>query len=186
MKSQWILGAVAASAIAIGAAFVSVPCHAQRETAAFVEDAAAVGDVAAADDAPIEVAPRSRTWRLGFWELDFLALDRAPNRTTFRLLDLGILSLLEIGSGEAYHSFRLLDAPGVVQLATFQGDGPTFDRRLLDIQLMALLRSVRESAQQEETHILKMPLMGSLYGWEIDGTRKTRHLLFLGRYDVER
>lgn len=128
----------------------------------------------------------ARTWRLGFWELDLLALDLEPRGTTFRLLDLRILKLLEVGAGDDYYSFALLETPGVIEPLTVRRDGAEEELRLVDVQALALLRRTKESARREETRVVKPPLLRALYGHRLDGPDESREYLFLFRQEVER
>lgn len=135
----------------------------------------------------VEIAPRSRTYRIGVWKLDLMALDRLPDRTVFRLLDLRIFKLLEAGGGsDDFHSFALLEAPGVLELFTTRRDGAERELRLLDVQVLALLRDTHQSSRELETHVVKLPVLGSLYGHEVQGSTELWQYLFLGRREVER
>jgi hypothetical protein len=129
-----------------------------------------------------------RTFRLGFWEIDLLALDREPRGTTFRMLDFRILKALEIGSGADYHSFSLVEMPDLLNVVTTRREGPTSEHRLVDLQALALavLRLVRPSEQESETHLIKIPLVGSLYGYETDGIMEKQTILYLYRTKTER
>jgi hypothetical protein len=124
-----------------------------------------------------------RTFRLGFWEIDLLAVDREPRGTTFRMLDFRILKLLEIGSGADYHSFSLAEIPDLLNVITTRHEGATSEHRFVDLQALALaaLRLVRLSEQESETHLLKIPLVGSLYGHETDGIVEKQTILYLYR-----
>jgi len=148
----------------------------------------ATGSQATAGDAEtVEIAPRSRTYRIGVWKLDLVAVDRMPQRTVFRLLDLRIFKLLEIGSGsDDFYSYSVLEAPGVLELFTARRDGAQRELRILDVQALALLRDTHESSRELATHVVKLPILGSLYGHEIEGSTEQWQYLFLGRRQVER
>jgi hypothetical protein len=128
-----------------------------------------------------------RTHRLGVWELDLFALDLEPRGTTVRMLDFKILKILEIGAGDDYHSVSLVEMPDLLNIITTRHEGPTSEHRLVDVQMLALavLRLVRTSAREMETHLIKIPLLGSLYGHEKDGDKETHKILFLLRRDKE-
>ena len=129
-----------------------------------------------------------QTFRLGIWEFDLLALDLEPRGTTFRMLDFKILKLLEIGAGADYHSFSLVEMPDLLNLITTRHEGSTSEHRLVDLQMLALsaLRLDEESARESETHVLKVPVVGSLYGHEVDGSEESYKALYLIRWDGER
>jgi hypothetical protein len=129
-----------------------------------------------------------RTFRLGFWEIDLLALDREPRGTTFRFLDFKILKALEIGSGADYHSFSLVEMPDLLNIVTTRHEGPVSEHRFVDLQALALaaMRLVKKSEREAETQVLKIPLLGSLYGHEIDGATEEHTVLYLYRRENER
>jgi hypothetical protein len=146
------------------------------------------GTAAAGAPAAKEANSEPRTHRLGFWEIDLLAVDTAANRTTFRLLDFRIFKLLEIGSGEQYHSFSLVEMPVLLNILTTRRDGVTYEGRFIDVQAiaLALARATRESTRKSETHFLKLPVIGSLYGREVDGGEEQLTFLYLIRREANR
>lgn len=152
-------------------------------------DVAAQPPPAAERHAELE-RPRTEplTLRLGFWEIDFLALDLEPRGTTFRLLDFKILKVLEVGWGADYHSVSLVEMPDLLNGLTTRHEGPSYEHRLADVQMLALapLRVVKTSARESEAHLLKVPVVGSLFGREIDGSEKKYGVLYLFRWETER
>jgi hypothetical protein len=130
----------------------------------------------------------SHGFRLGLWELDLLALDLEPRGTTFRMLDFKILKGLEIGGGDDYHSFSLIEMPNLLNVVTTRREGPTYEHRVADLQALALalLRLGKKSANESETHLLKVPVAGSLYGHDVDGPAEKRRLLYLFGWESER
>jgi hypothetical protein len=148
--------------------------------------------VAAAGDAPVPVAekPRtdSRTFRIGIWEFDLLALDLEPRGTTFRMLDFRIFKALEVGGGSDYHSFSVVSIPHILDVLTTRHEGPTYEHRLADLQALALafLRLTKESERKYDTHLLKIPVAGSLYGREVDGATDNQTFLYVFGWDHER
>jgi hypothetical protein len=146
-----------------------------------------VEDSPVAEEAAVEErAAEPHTYRLGFWEIDLVALDTAPNRTTFRLLDFYIFKLLEIGSGEQYHSFSLVEMPVLLNVLTTRRDFETYEHRFADLQALAFAvgRATRESSRKSELHFLKLPIIGSLYGRDVDGEEEELTILYVIRREV--
>jgi hypothetical protein len=144
---------------------------------------------AASEETALEKQPAGpRTYRLGIWEFDLLALDLEPRGTTFRMLDFKILKLLEIGGGEDYHSVSLVEMPVLLNVFTTRHEGPVSEHRLVDLQALALAvgRFVKKSARETETHLLKIPVIGSLYGRDTDGGNDKHTVLYLIRWETER
>lgn len=182
MRAASSVTLAAAAGIALGCATSSVP----DAGAASVSAAPAAQDAANGADEAAVVRSGREGWRLGVWELDLVALDREPRGTTFRLLDLKILKLLEIGGGDDYYSFALLETPGVIEPITVRRDGVTEELRLVDVQALALLRRTRDSSTEAETRVVKPPVLRSLYGTTQDGADQSVEYLFVFRQEVER
>ncbi len=163
-----------AAALALGCASDSPPPDATSGSAA-----------AAAKTAP---EARSRTYRLGFWEFDLFALDLEPRGTTFRMLDIRIFKLLEVGGGKDYHSFSLVEMPQLFNVLTTRHEGPTHEFRVADVQALALalVRDTAESRTEKETHVLKVPVVGSMFGREIEGGTEKQMYLYVFRRELER
>jgi len=183
------LALTATLALAVGCASTRTPGEEATAPAAAQAAEAPAAD-AVPQPAPAEPAkspPRSRTFRLGFWEIDLLALDLEPRGTTFRVLDIRIFKLFEMGFGEDYHSVSFVEAPHLFNAITTRRDGITREHRVADVQVFALaaLRVLRESARKSETHVLKAPIVGSLYATETDGPSQERTLLYLVRYEAD-
>jgi hypothetical protein len=136
---------------------------------------------------PEKPRTESHTFRIGFWELDFLALDLEPRGATFRIFDIKILKLLEIGWGADYHSFSVVEFPYLLNVLTTRHEGPTYEHRLADVQALALavLRVGKASPRESEAHLLKVPVVGSLYGHEADGPEETYKVLYVFAWDTE-
>jgi hypothetical protein len=145
------------------------------------------GETPAAPSAA-EAEEEYRTFRIGFWELDLLALDVEPRGTTFRLLDFRILRLLEIGSGPEYHSFSMLEVPPLLNVFTTRRDGIERELRIVDIQAVAtaVTRHLREAEDVYETHFFKLPVIGSLFSRQRDDGTEHQTYLYLFRREVER
>jgi hypothetical protein len=158
--------------------------------AASAPEIAAQASEASSQPAPEAERAGPRTFRIGVWELDLLALDLEPSGTTFRMLDFKILKVLEIGRGADYHSFSLVEIPDLLHVISTRREGSTSEHRFVDLKALELaaLRVVRthSSAEESETHLLKIPLLGSLYGHEIDGESERHKVLYLGRWETER
>lgn len=177
MKSpQMVLIVAAAMSVALGCATGTAPAADEQETAA--------SDRIAPEKQPVS----SRVFRFGIWELDLLALDLEPRGTTFRMLDFKILKALEIGWGDDYHCFSLLEIPDLLNVMTTRHEGPGSEHRLVDVQALALavVRLVKQSERETETHLLKAPLLGSIYGSETDGPERKNTALYLVRWESER
>jgi hypothetical protein len=150
-------------------------------------DATAQEGAADQAKAPEERRTDSDTFRIGVWELDLLALDLEPRGTTFRMLDFKIFKLLEVGTGDDYHSFSLVEIPDLFNVLTTRHEGPTSEHRLADLQALALavVRLDKESDRESETHVLKIPVAGSLYGHETDGAEEKYRVLYVFAWDAE-
>jgi len=188
-----------ATIVLVSALAVAVGCatSAHRETpgsnpGAGVDIAVSpAGSTAGAGGATVDAAPsaartaRSETFRLGFWEIDLFSFERAPGRRQFRLMDFEIFRLLEVGGGDGYHSFAFLEAPEVFQGVVTRSDAATHEHRILDLQGLALFRSTKEGEAQTRTRVLKLPLVGDLYGHVVDGSTERRSLLYLLRHESQ-
>lgn len=173
-----------AGAVALGCATSTPP---QEES---VEADISLTDPAA-EEAPLEpqeTPPRSRTLRLGFWEIDLFALDLEPRGTTFRMLDFRIFKLLEVGFGENYHSVSLVEMPNLLNAITTRHEGIAHEHRFADVQALAVAvtRVLREDRDDAETHVMRLPVVGDFYGHELEGGEESRTILYLFRQDLER
>lgn len=175
-----------ASAAAAQVAGPAAPAPAAAEEWVDARSQASDGD-APATGAAEKKDPAYRTYRLGFWEFDLVALDVEPRGTTFRLLDLRIFRALEIGSGPDYHSFAIGEIPPLVTVFSTRHEEDTGELKLADVQAfaVALVRHVRESESEFETHFLKLPVLGSLFGRERDDVVESQHFLYVFRREVE-
>jgi hypothetical protein len=140
-----------------------------------------------AEPAAGEAAPDYRTYRLGFWEFDLFALDVEPRGTTFRMLDLAIFKLLEVGSGPDYHSFALVEIPPLFSVFSTRHEEDTGELKLADVSAfgVAVVRHTRDSETEYQTHVLKLPVLGSFFGLEREDTLEKQHFLYLFRREVE-
>lgn len=131
---------------------------------------------------------RSQTLRIGFWELDLVALDQEPRGTTFRLLDLKVFRLLEVGRGKEYHSFRFLEVPPLFHLGVSRREGAEQELRILDVDGLAtaLVRFNGQSERSSNLQVLKLPLIGSAYGREMGGGVENHTYGYVIRRQVER
>jgi len=154
---------------------------------AMASEGTTAGDAAGAVGAApsTERSVRSEIFRLGFWEIDLFSFERAPGRRQLRLMDFEILRLLEVGAGDGYHSFAFLEAPEVFQGFVTRSDGATHEHRVLDLQGLALFRSTKEGEAQTRTRLLKLPLLGDLYGHAVEGSMERRSLLYLLRHESQ-
>ena len=195
-----ILGAPMASRAQQGATAASTRFESTAEFSdgdeedAFAEE---FGDPQSLEDEGSSEGKR-RTIRLGFWVFDLFAVDLGPDRTRFRMLDFRIIKLLEIGSGSNYHSFSLLELPHLLTLAKTQRDGATYEHRLLDLEAveLAVARHRRSTPKDAETHLLKVPVLGSALGRDIRVTqadedspeevRERQMVLYVLRHEVDR
>lgn len=156
------------------------------EEASAPEQAAPPPSVAATD--PL---PDGNDFRIGFWEIDFIAVDRAPRGTTFRLLDFKIFRLLEVGQGPDYQAFSFFEMPELLSLFTSRQEGATSELRVMDVQAvsLALVRQTQESENISSSEYMKLPVLGPLFAvqtTEEQPTSERQTYLFLLRQDVPR
>lgn len=171
-------------ALAIGCASTSGPALSAGGTSG----PQAVATVAAAAKPAKPRRTDSRTFRIGFWEFDLLAMDLQPRGITFRVLDLAIAKALEIGGGHDYHSVSVLEIPHLLNVLTTRHEGPTYEHRLADLQALALaaLRMTKESERKHDAYLLKIPVAGSLYSHEVDGGTEKHSLFYVFGWTHER
>jgi hypothetical protein len=146
-------------------------------------------DEVADRDAAVETEPKPpRTYRLGFWVLDFLAVDLAPTRTALRVLDFKIISLLKVGAGDLYHEVGFVEMPYLLGLFATRRDGPENEFRVIDVEAIAaaIVRHKRESPNKVDTHVLRLPIVGGLYEHRIDGNTERHTYLYAFRRQQER
>jgi hypothetical protein len=179
--------AASASAEAAQVAGPAAPATAAAEEWVDGKSQASDGDAARTDGAEEKKRPDYRTYRLGFWEFDLVALDLEPRGTTFRLLDLRIFRALEIGSGPDYHSFAIGEIPPLVTVFSTRHEEDTGELKLADVQAfaVALVRHVRGSESEVESHFLKLPVLGSFFGREREDVVERQHFLYVFRREVE-
>jgi hypothetical protein len=196
MRLPLVLGA--ALAAALGCSTPTPPAPATLRTEASAPSTAVDGEWAdgksdetgsAAETAaePDRKPPDYRTFRLGFWEFDLMALDLEPRGTTFRLLDLRIFRLLEVGSGPDYHSFALGEIPPLVTLFSTRHEEETGEFKIVDVEALALalVRHTRDSESEFQTHFLKLPVLGSTFAREQEDGLEKQHILYVFRREVE-
>ncbi len=132
-----------------------------------------------------EEEPQDRSdVRVG-WGIYLFDMQREPNRTTTRVLDLWILRLLEVGSGTNpdYSAFGLLEGP-LFKIFARRKDGVTRELRFADFRILALYRGKRQSEDQSEWHVLKLPFIGSLLSREEIGNEHKWTFLYLVRVNI--
>jgi hypothetical protein len=132
----------------------------------------------------------SESFRIGFWEIDLFAVDHEPRGSTFRFLDFKIFRLLEIGQGSDYQAFSLFEMPELLTLFASRREGATRELRVFDLQAiaLALVRQVETDAGESQSHILKLPIIGSVVSSETDEEQpEVEHqtYMFLVRRDVK-
>jgi hypothetical protein len=176
MKAVLVLAAI--TGIALGCA---TPRPQQQVLAS--ADGSVVSPVAAE-----EFKPRSH--RIGFWEIDLVAIDYEPRGTTFRLFDFKIFRLLEVGQGADYQAFSFAEMPGLLSPFTMRHEDASDELRVFDVQAveLALVRQTSESATESEAHYFKVPVLGSLFSVEGDETQpelEHQSYFFVLRRDVE-
>jgi len=150
-------------------------------------EAAAEDTAPAAPDADSEVADPP-DFRIGFWVLDLFAIDREPRGETYRFLDLSVFRLFELGQGPDYRSFSLLEMPDLFNLVTSRREDPTAETRILDLQIIdfALFRQLVEAEDETQTHVLRLPVIGSAYGTVTEPELEKQTYGFLYRSEQER
>jgi hypothetical protein len=183
---------------------VPTPANAQEVEAPAGETAEILGAEEEAVDAPSplddstsapipEVAPEPilSNFRIGFWEIDFFAIDHDPRGDTYRFLDFKIFRFFELGSGPDYQSIGFFEMPQLLSFFTLRRDGIDRELRVFDVQAiaLALVRDLRDSEIGENTAILKLPILGSAYSIETDEDDPTlarQTIMYLYRRDVRR
>jgi len=143
---------------------------------------------AMAENAP---EPLPDDFRIGFWEFDLLSVDHEPRGTTVKILDLKIFKLFEFGSGDDYQAFSAFEVPELLSPVTVRREGEAQETRILDVQALstAVFREDRESADEADTHVMKLPVVGSVYSRESDfeePDKQEETVLFVIRQDVPR
>ncbi len=149
------------------------------------------GPAAASPVATAEESARNDGFRIGFWEIDLLAVDREPRGSTVRLLDFRIFKLLEAGQGPDYQSFRFFEMPDLLHLFSTSQEGESRELRVLDFEAIGLAatRQVAEDTDHASREYGKLPVLGSLFSveWnEEQPTTERQTYLFLVRRDVPR
>lgn len=152
-------------------------------------DVASPGPAAAPSVAPAEGPARNDGFRIGFWEIDLLAVDREPRGSTFRLLDFRIFRLLEAGQGPDYQSFRFFEMPDLLHLFSTSQEGESRELRVLDFEAIGLAatRQMAEDEDHASREYGKLPVLGSLFSveWsEEQPTTERQTYLFLVRRDA--
>lgn len=180
------LGLGLVSAVAARAESGETPTAVEGADQQPTAEAGAAGTATAATADPI-----SKSFRIGFWEIDLFAVDHEPRGDTFRLLDFRIFRLLEIGQGPDYQAFSLFEMPGLLNLFTSRRDGAASELRLLDLQAisLAMVRQVQEGEGSYSRSFVKLPVLGSVVSFEANEDapnveRQTTAFLF--RRDVPR
>ncbi len=130
-------------------------------------------------------------FRIGFWEIDLLAVDREERGTTFRFLDFKIFKLFEAGQGPDYQSFAFFEMPELLHLFTARSEGTRQELRVLDLEALgfAVARKVEEDPSESTTEFMKLPVLGPVVGTERSPDRPTTErqtYLFLVRRDMPR
>lgn len=143
---------------------------------------------AAAPDGGAAAEPGNDNFRIGFWVLDLFAIDREPRGETYRFLDLGIFRLLEVGQGPAYQSFSFFEMPDLLNLFTYRREDDTAEMRALDFQIvdLALVRQIQEAEDEKQLHVLRLPVIGSLYGTVTEPEADKEIYGYVYRREIER
>lgn len=110
--------------------------------------------------------------------VDLVTFERSEESTRLKLLDLRVLRLFEYLNSTEAQGIGFLESP-IFKLFARRSDANTSEMRFLDFRILAIFRSVRESAEKSELHFLRLPLLGSLYGYEREGDVERRTILFL-------
>jgi hypothetical protein len=176
-----LIAAMAASIVLGGAA------SARAEEATPEEATPAVEAAPAMEADPSETTRDTESFRIGFWEIDLFAIDREPRGVTYRFFDVRILRLFELGQGPAYHAFGLFHMPDLLSLALSRSEDETREVRVFDVQAidLAVFRHVRESADESGTHVLRLPVLGSLVAFESEPGVERQTYGYVVRQNVE-
>ncbi len=161
---------VAASVAVAAAALLTAPVAPRAQEAP-----------AGPEDEATEIPPQAERIRA----IPLFTYEREGDRKTLRVLDLVLLRLLEVGGGEeGYRRVSLLDTP-ILSLFRHRSEGATRETRLFDARLFALLRREQEGADRSAFHILKLPLLGSLFAHEREPGLERWRFLFAFRREVK-
>ncbi len=186
MKIVRIARASCLVALLIG--FAALRADADQNAPSAPADAAAVASESRQTSEDAAEKPLAPSFRIGFWEIDLLAIDHEARGRTVRFMDFEIFRLFEIGSGPSYHSFSLLEMPDLLNLFTFRAEDSTAEARLVDLQMidLALLRRLAEAEDEQQLSVLRLPVIGPLYGLERKPDLETQIHLFVFRREQER
>jgi hypothetical protein len=190
-RSALILAAIVWTGLAptVRAQTAESAAPAEAPAAAEVPGVADASTPPAAAAGPTEPSPKN--FRIGFWEIDFFAVDQEPRGSTFRFLDFKIFRLLEVGQGTDYQAFGLFEMPELLSLFASRREGSSRELRVFDVQAiaLALVRQIQTNEGESQTHILKLPVIGSVVSFEVDEEQpeiEHQTYLFLIRRDVKR
>lgn len=190
MRAQRTLAALGVAFLVASAAASAAEGAAETDDAAEAPAAPApeAQTAAAAPDASKAAEPRNDNFRIGFWEIDLFAIDREPRGETYRFLDFEIFRLFELGQGPAYQSFSFFEMPDLLNLFTFRREDDTSEVRAFDVQMidLALFRHIREAEDEKQLHVLRLPVIGSLYGTVTEPEVDQEIYGYVYRRDVER
>lgn len=143
--------------------------------------AARAQEAPAAPEEATPLPPRAERIRA----VPFFTYEREGERKTARVLDLFVLRLLEVGSGEeGYRRLAVLDTP-VFHVFRHRQEGGNTETRFFDAHLFALLRHEREGPDRSSFHIFKLPLLGSLFAHEREPGVERWRFLFAFRREVK-
>lgn len=113
------------------------------------------------------------------FDMGVFAIEEDQHTSSWRLLDLWIVSLVEVernDSGDSHVS--ILDGPGFA-LFESKRDGERSRIRVLDLPLFALYRSDVGRAPNRDLRVLDLPIVGSLFRRSQDEREIDWRVLFL-------
>lgn len=116
------------------------------------------------------------------FDFDIFAWEHEDDQTRVAVLDLFIVSLVDVRSREPdYSRVELLDAPLVTGFES-RRQGDCSRVRVLDIPLFSLFSSDR-TADSSDVRFVELPLVGSLFRQRVDRDRRRTNVLFLFRFE---
>lgn len=140
-----------------------------------------VPGVGTADDPHDADEPHDEDIDLG---VSLFSVNSNPERTRVRVLDLIVVSLFKLDRRDGYERVEILNVPFFSLLKTTRRDDRT-STRFPEMPLMALYRNDRHGDWERDTRILSLPLIGSLFGHQVDASRHKRTFFYFIRVESD-
>ncbi len=137
--------------------------------------------VGAADDLDEPREPHDEEIDLG---VSVFSVNSNPERTRVRVLDLIVVSLFKLDRRDGYERVEILNIPFFSLVKSTRRDDRT-STRFPKMPLIALYRNDRHGDSERDTRILSLPLIGSLFGHQVDGSRHKRTFFYFIRVESD-